>query len=217
MDFIGFMVCTFNIYKPFVQYLNSLKTKPVLFDLCSGTGKPAIHIFKQSKKFNHLILSDKYPNALNENSDIIYIKTSVDVLNIEFNPQYTYIMLNAFHHFSDFQQLKIVEKVKENNAQLFIVEMLEPSFICFIKILFATTIGVLLFTPFIKPFSLKRLLFTYIIPINIFTICFDGLVSVIKSKNNQQYEKLLKQPQVDVLYFKNYLASLNVIHIHPHV
>lgn len=217
MDFIGFMVCTFNIYKPFVQYLNSLKTNSILFDLCSGTGKPAIHIFKQCKKFNHLILSDKFPNTLKDTSNIIYLKPSVDVLSLKFEPQNTYIMLNAFHHFSDIQQLKITEKVKENNAQLFIVEILEPSFICFIKILFATTIGVLLFTPFIKPFSLKKWLFTYIIPINIFTICFDGLVSVIKSKNNQQYQKLLQQPQVNVLYFKNYLASLTVIHIHPHV
>lgn len=213
MDFIGFMVCKFNIYKPIVQYLNTLKTNSILFDLCSGTGKPAIHIFNQCKNFNQLILSDKFPNEFKNTNNIIYFKASLDVLNIQFESQNTYIMLNAFHHFTDSEQFIIIEKAKTNNANLLIVEMLKPTLICFLKILFATTIGVLTFTPFIKPFGLKRLVFTYIIPVNIFTICFDGLVSVFKSKSNKQYQKIFQQPQVKILYFKNYLASLNVIHV----
>jgi hypothetical protein len=61
-EFIGFVVANFNVYDDFIQHLKSLSL-PVqsMTDLCSGSGEPAISIFRKSICFSHLYLSDKFP------------------------------------------------------------------------------------------------------------------------------------------------------------
>jgi hypothetical protein len=62
-----------------------------------------------------------------------------------------------------------------------------------LKIIFTTTIGQIILTPFVKPFSWMRLVFTYIIPINLFTITWDGVVSVLKSESHTKMSDQAKQ------------------------
>lgn len=62
-EFIGFVVAKFNIYGTFITHLQSSALPQVpMADLCSGSGQPAISIFRQSRCFSRLTLSDKYPN-----------------------------------------------------------------------------------------------------------------------------------------------------------
>ena len=52
MDFIGFVVSRFNFYDVFIQHLiNNNETPIPMYDLCSGSGEPAITIFKKSNNF----------------------------------------------------------------------------------------------------------------------------------------------------------------------
>jgi hypothetical protein len=73
----------------------------------------------------------------------------------------------------------------------------------------------LVLTPFIRPFSLKRMIFTYIIPINIITITFDGIVSVLKSRSVKQYQGLFanRGQAMNIFRLKNGLNRLIVIQI----
>jgi hypothetical protein len=48
-------------------------------------------------------------------------------------------------------------------------------------VLLATTAGQVLLSPFVLPFRLSRLLFTWVLPVNIVTVCFDGIISVLKA------------------------------------
>jgi hypothetical protein len=216
-DFIGFVVARFNMYNAFTKYLKtfSLAVKPSI-DLCSGAGEPAISIFKKTNCFSFLTLSDKYPNQLQVKDErIIYTAKSEDVLDMKFKPEIYYTLFNAFHHFSDENKLKIVRKILEADSVAFIVEILQPRFFCFVKIFFATTIGTLFIMPFVKPFSFKRLFFTYIIPVNVFTIAFDGMVSVFKSRSAVYYQKLFSGfgNSIEVVNLKNGFNSLIVIHV----
>ncbi|MDQ3100808.1 MAG: hypothetical protein M3R08_05435, partial [Bacteroidota bacterium] len=63
---------------------------------------------------------------------------------------------------------------------LLIAELLQPNILCFLQILLVTTIGQVFLCPFVKPFRLERLFFTWILPINILTVVWDGLVSVVR-------------------------------------
>lgn len=208
-DYIGFVVSKFNIYESFIEYLNIQNVKAnIQFDLCSGSAEPASTIFKKSICFKELILSDKYPSYPN-------IK-KIDVLDTNFYEHHTYTMFNAFHHFDDQEKNNIVEKIKSANAQAYFVEILEPSFFFIIKVLFATTIGTILLSPFIRPFSLKRLFFTYVLPVNILNISYDGIISVLKSRSFSQYQTLFKNDhRVEVLRLKKDIRTLVVINIHP--
>ncbi len=218
-EFIGFVVTTFNVYGVFIQHLKTLSlSERSMTDLCSGSGEPAISIFRKSNCFSHLSLSDKYPNEMKLNvGDISYDRISRDVLEMEFKPGTYYTMFNAFHHFTDEEKLKIVQKIQTSGSAAFIVEILEPTVFCLLKIFFTTTIGTLLLTPFIQPFSLRRLFFTYIIPINLITISFDGIVSVLKSRSVKQYQNIFANNgnAIKIFRLKSRLHTLIVIQIEP--
>lgn len=218
-EFIGFVVSKFNVYGAFFEHLKSLSLpKQTMTDLCSGSGEPAISIFKKSNCFHQLILTDKYPNDLHlQDERISYEKESMDAMEMEFEPGTCYTMFNAFHHFKDEDKLKIIEKITKSGSTAFFVEILEPRIICLLKVLFATTIGTLIFTPFVKPFSLKRLFFTYILPINIFTITFDGIVSVLKSGSVNHYKELFAgfDDSLKVIRLTNGFTPIILMQIQP--
>lgn len=218
-EFIGFVVTTFSVYGVFIQHLKTLSLSVhSMTDLCSGSGEPAISIFRKSNCFSHLSLSDKYPNEMKFNDgEISYDMRSTDVLDMEFKPGTYYTMFNAFHHFTDEEKSMIVQKIQTSGSAAFIVEILEPTVFCLLKIFFTTSIGSLLLTPFILPFSLRRLFFTYIIPVNILSISFDGILSVLKSRSVKQYQNLLANNgnAIKIFRLKNRLNTLIVIQIEP--
>ncbi|MDP2385390.1 MAG: hypothetical protein Q8M29_03390 [Bacteroidota bacterium] len=216
-EFIGFVVARFNIYDAFIDHLKivSLPAQPMT-DLCSGSGEPAISIYRKSNCFSSLVLSDKYPNPLQlSDHKISYEMLSTDVLEMEFKHGTCYTMFNSFHHFNDKDKLKIVEKIQTAGSVSFLVEILEPTLFCLLKVIITTTIGTLLLSPFVLPFSLKRLFFTYIFPLNILTITMDGIVSVLKSRSVKQYQKLFAKfgNTIKIFRLKNGLSPLIVIQI----
>lgn len=216
-EFIGFVVTRFNIYDAFIDHLKRflLPVQP-LTDLCSGSGEPAMSVFRKSNCFSSLLLSDKYPNPFQLTNDkITYEVLKTDVLEMEFKRGMYYTMFNSFHHFNDKDKIRIVESIQDSGSVSFIAEILEPTVVCFLKVLFATTIGSLLLTPFVHPFSLKRLFFTYVLPINLITITMDGIVSVFKSRSVKQYTNLFTSygSSIKIFRLENGLSPLIVIQI----
>jgi hypothetical protein len=205
MDFIGFVVTKFNFYDVFIDHFKKeIKSPLPMYDLCSGSGEPAITIFNKSDCFSELILSDKFPI----DSNII----NKDVLKMNFESGICYTMFNAFHHFTDGEKKEIVLKIQKAKAKGYFVEILEPSLLFIIKVCMLTLVANLIITPFIRPFSFLRIFFTYIIPINLFTITYDGVVSVLKSKSIKQYKQILPEG-IKIYHLKKYLSSLVVIEI----
>ncbi len=216
-DFIGFFVSTFHFYDVFISHLKnlSLPMKPMI-DLCSGCGEPAISIFQNSNCFSSLSLTDKFPNQSNFRKDRFHGETrKVDVLEFDFAKESYYTMFNALHHFKDQDKVVIAHKVKSSGSTAFFVEILEPSIFCLLKVIFVATIGTLLLTPFLLPFSFKRVFFTYLLPINLLAITFDGVVSVFKSRSVGQYRSIFADFDrgVEVFQIKNGLSPLIVIQI----
>lgn len=214
-EFIGFVVVRFHVYDSFIRFLETLSLPlKSMTDLCSGSGEPAIRIFRKSSRFQDLTLSDKYPNTrVLKNDKIFYSQQSADVLTMKFNPETCYTMFNAFHHFKDEEKLKIAQNITSTGSTALFVEILEPNIICLMKVVLSTILGSLLLTPFIRPFSLTRILLTYIIPVNVFTITFDGIVSVFKSRSLTHYQKLFLNYSntIEVLKLNNRLSPLIVI------
>lgn len=189
-----------------------------LFDLCSGSGEPAYSIFKKSNAWLSLTATDKFPRPISfEHPQARYLQESIDVMDTEFSTNNTYTMFNAFHHFNKEQQTAIINNILQAKAKAYFVEILEPGVWFTIKIFFATTVGQLLLAPFVKPFSLKRLLFTYLIPINLITIATDGIISVWKSKSVKYYQTAFKQfgDAVRIYKLQEGFRSQVIIEINP--
>jgi hypothetical protein len=141
----------------------------------------------------------------------------VDAREMPFAPGCCYTMFNALHHFSDAEKLQIVERIKASGSHGLLVEILEPGALNMLKVVLTTTLGTLVFTPFIRPLSLRRLFFTYILPINLFTITYDGIVSVLKSRSAEQYQTLFAEhgASVEVTRLTEGIIPLIVVHIRP--
>ena len=195
-EFIGSIAIWTNLYKPLVPVMNKMITDNKIIslqDCCSGSGTPAMNIHKQLAIQLPMLLTDKYPDESFENKPpVIYSIHSVDVLQLQPAEDILYTMYNAFHHFSAGHQQDILQKMAANKSPFLIAELLEPGFINIIKIFFTTTLGQIFTAPFIQPFSLSRLFFTYIIPVNLFTITYDGIISVLKAKTVKQYKMLIE-------------------------
>jgi len=160
-------------------------------DLCSGSGEPAITVFKGAARFTRLILTDLYPqHRSTDDARITYDQRPVDVRRFEPRSGACYTMFNALHHVDDGDKVRLVGTLREAGAEALLVEVLEPTVLCALKVVLASTIGVLLLMPFVRPFSFARLLFTYVLPINIITITWDGLVSVHRSRSAAEYRAL---------------------------
>jgi SAM-dependent methyltransferase len=192
LEFVGWISVQLRLYRPVLQLFNRFPTREWL-DLGSGSGWPAYYIQKNAAPPIHYTLSDLYPDSVSDEVKK-WVKIQNAPLNLlEFDPEQgkQYTLFNAFHHFTPDQQFQLIKKMKEAKAGCIIAEVLEPSLLSFIQVSLAAFVVQPLTVWAIRPFSMVRLLTTYIIPIQLITVAWDGWLSVLKSKSRQSYHKLL--------------------------
>jgi len=194
VEYIGWLAATFKIYacieSPLYEALHNSRNTNIT-DLCSGNGGP-IKFLLATKKLNNVTatLTDLFPVESADTDRISKETKPVNALKVPEHLQGLRTMFNAFHHFNESEKRNLIEQQAGNG--FFVAEILQPDPLVFLKILFTTTIGQLLLTPFVKPFGWKRIALTYLIPINIITVTWDGLVSVLKSERPSKMEDRLK-------------------------
>ncbi len=222
MELIGILVSQFGFYHRVVNMIQQdlMKSNIIhIIDLCSGSGFPAIYVHKKLTVSNlKTTLTDKFPQQINDIYGVDYLTSTIDVNNLDLDRNSYYTMFNAFHHFESKERKQLIQKVLDNNSHLMIVEIVQPTIFNLILVTLASTVGVWLLCPFIKPFEWKRLFFTYIIPLNVLTVLIDGYISILKSKTVHQYRSELATMSNDMsrieisshLSFPAYLVTIKV-------
>ena len=213
VEAIGYFVLLFGLYKKIVPVVDTLTKKnnaTSIIDLCSGSGLPSIYIASKLPNKLPILLTDKYPQHIPPHTTVTYTSTSVDCTTLQLQPNIVYTMYNAFHHFTKVQQVALLQHFAKHNATLLIVEIVTPTIWSVLQVILASTVVQLVVTPFIKPFNWLRLLFTYIIPINIITVLYDGVVSVLKAKSKAQYQHI-----VAPLHSNNYSITVRSVFQFP--
>jgi hypothetical protein len=194
MDFLSQLAIIFKLYhpaKPVIFDILSSQKQPGWTDACSGSGGPVQSIAGSYP----VLLTDLYPNfqQLTLPTNFNCHKEPTDITKI-LPPGHGLITLfNSFHHFTEEQQIHIFKRCSEAGRPLIAIEILQPGLKSFISVFLTTTIGHWLLVPFLKPFSLKRLFFTYIIPLHTFSVLYDGIISVFKSKSSHYFEAFAKR------------------------
>jgi hypothetical protein len=193
-DYLHFVISTFEIYKPAVQLAKEVIEKTgtgEILDLCSGGGGGTDEFQKNLEaaagKQIKLTLSDKYPNLRAferikkiSGGKVDYIKESVDALNVPKNSKAIRTLFSSFHHFKPDDAKSILKSAVDNRVPIAVFEGAEKNILSFLGILLLTPVTFIIFTPFIKPFRLSRIIFTYLIPIIPIATVWDGLVSVLR-------------------------------------
>jgi len=181
-----------NILPLFAKALMHSGTTDIV-DLCSGGSGPWLHLQDQLKRAGinvNIKLTDKYPNPRSiqnwtktPRKNIEYLAESVDAMKVPGHLVGMRTLFEGFHHFRPEQAKAILRDAMKKTVAIGIFEAsLKPPF-GIIILLFSpiiTLLTYLLITPFIKPRTFSRFLWTYIVPIVPLATCWDGIISLLR-------------------------------------
>lgn len=207
LDFLRFMITKLNAYEaalPLLQELLERTQQRHVTDLCSGAGGGIGATQKQlSQRMGTTIgvtLSDLYPNIaayeyLNRQSEgaIDFIPEPVDATAVPESITSVRTIFSSFHHFPPVVARAILQDAADKRAAIGIFEGAKKSWIELLLLWFAFPVAILVVTPFIRPFNLGRLFYTYIIPLIPLGIIWDGTVSLLRIYTPEQLQQLSKQ------------------------
>ncbi|WP_291724913.1 hypothetical protein [Bernardetia sp.] len=203
-DFLQFLSNKTKMYKPIIPLIENLISKNQtnqIIDLGSGGGGGLIWLNEALKKNNpHLkiILTDYYPNitafehtkSVAKNFD--YIPTSVDAKNVPQDLKGVRTQFLSFHHFKPIEAKQILQNAVDAEQSIAIFEAQERTIPSILAMLFSP-ITVLLVTPFIRHFSIGRIIFTYFIPIVPLFVLWDGVVSSLRTYSVKEMTQLVEE------------------------
>lgn len=205
-DFLQFLANATKMYKPLVPVFKKaleLSNTQQLIDLGSGGGGGLLGLntaLQKEVSDLNILLTDYYPNisafqqAQRKASNITYLEKSVDARNVPNDLKGLRTLFLVFHHFKPTDALQILQNAVDTKAPIAVVEAQERSFASILAMLFSP-ISVLLTTPFIRPFRLGRIIFTYLIPIVPLFVLWDGVVSSLRTYSVKEMNALIQQVQ----------------------
>jgi hypothetical protein len=183
-----------NLYAPIVPHLGralqKAKTHEIV-DLCSGAGGPWKRILpvfeKQENSAVSIWLTDKYPNlvALSHTSNasqnkIGFHSDPVDATHIPAELRGFRIFFNSFHHFQPSEARALLQNAVDSQQGVGIFELPGRNLLT-VLLVFLVPILAFAVVPFIRPFRLWRLIWTYLIPVNPVVLFLDGILSCLRA------------------------------------
>lgn len=223
MEYLSWLATRLHLYRPLTDaadYLLQQHPSRQWTDCCSGAAGPVASLVDEGLDPSLLILADQYPQLPAElllvPFDLVHYRLPADSIPGEG----LVTMFNAFHHFAADVQQQWLQQVAAQQRPLLLAEITRPTLLSWLAVTLAGTVGVLLFTPFIQPFSFKRILFTYLLPLNIISITWDGWMSVFGAVRRRRLQALashLNSATYQAYYYETgpWWQRLAVIAGHP--
>lgn len=203
-DFLQFLSNQTKMYKPVVPVilkgLDAAKCNQII-DLGSGGGGGLLWLnqaLKEERPDLKITLTDYYPNlnafkrtrALASNFD--FITASIDARNVPQELKGLRTQFLSLHHFKPKDAQLILQNTVDHQRPIAIFEGQERSFPSILAMIFSP-VSVLFTTPFIRPFSIGRVLFTYLIPIVPIFVMWDGIVSSLRTYSIEEMNDLVSK------------------------
>ncbi|UWX54212.1 hypothetical protein NYZ99_14730 [Maribacter litopenaei] len=118
----------------------------------------------------------------------------MDARDVPSNLKGLRIQFLSLHHFRPKDASLILQNAVDSKSTIAVVEGQERSLPSMLAMLFSP-ISVLLTTPFIRPFKIGRIIFTYLIPIVPLFVVWDGIVSSLRTYSVKEMEALVSNLQ----------------------
>src|SRR5262249_52376700 len=123
------------------------------------------------------------------NNGISYYMEPVDAANVPSALNGFRTMFTAFHHFRPEQARAVLADAVAKGEGIGVFECAQRNVLMFLATL-PTPLGVLIATPFIRPFRWSRLLWTYLIPALPVVLLWDSMVSILRVYNEAELRSL---------------------------
>lgn len=203
-DFLQFLSNRTKMYYPVIPVLKKGLEKSgtsKIIDLGSGGGGWLIGLNSKLKKEVpnlEITMTDYYPNipafkfTIKQADNFKYVEKSVDARNVPIELKGLRTQFLSFHHFKPDEAKKILQNAVNSNSSIAIFEAQERSVTSIIAMLFSP-LSVLFTTPFIRPFKIGRIVFTYLIPVVPLYVLWDGVVSSLRTYSVKEMNALVKE------------------------
>lgn len=188
------LVLGMDVYEPTALLINRVIAQTQvdsIVDLCSGASGPWLNLYDKISSNGSeipIILTDKYPNVhvfkqVGEQSSgrIRYVCESIDATSVPKHLSGLRTIFTGFHHFPPSSATKILQDAMESGCPICIFEFTERRWMPILTTPLIAILGVWLSTLRIRPLSLSRILWTYILPIIPLVISWDGVVSNLRT------------------------------------
>lgn len=204
-DFLQFVANRFDFYKTITPILKrgveAANTNQII-DLASGGGGGWLKLSERVEEEMPEVrvkLTDFYPNmkaferTQAKNPKVFtFEKESVNALDVPKQLKGLRTQFLSLHHFRPKDAQQIFQSAVDAQSPIAIFEAQKRSVGDFIKFFFSP-INVILLTPFIRPFSIGRIVFTYLIPIVPIFVWWDGLVSVLRTYSEKELKAIISK------------------------
>lgn len=203
-DFLQFISNQFDIYRAVTPLLSEViknNGDQRIIDLASGGGGG---LFKLSKRLREthpdleIVLTDYYPNVkafeyVSQQSRNFKFETeSVDARKVPAELKGVRTQFLSLHHFKEEDAVQILQNAVDSKSPIAIFESQERNVKSVLAMIFSP-INVLLMTPFIRPFSVGRIVFTYLIPLVPLFVMLDGILSALRTYNISEMNELISR------------------------
>jgi hypothetical protein len=202
-DFLSHLSNQLDIFKPIVSIIGKAlesSSENKIVDLGSGAGggwfKLSTHLRKDYPD-TQIFLSDYFPNLAAMSriaqgaSNVKFIEESIDARKVSKEIKGLRTLFLAFHHFKPQDATLILQNAVDDYQPICVFEGQDRSLPSILGMVLSP-ITLLVFTPFIKPFKFKRLVFTYLIPILPILVLWDGVISCLRTYSISELKELVK-------------------------
>jgi hypothetical protein len=223
-DFLQFLSNKTKIYKPIIPIIKKglLKSNTnQIIDLASGGGGGLLWLNKELQQEIpelKITLTDYYPNisafelTKSQAGNFDFLTDSIDARNVPSNLTGLRTQFLSFHHFKPEDAKQILQNAINTNSSIAVFEVQERSVQSLIAMLLSP-VSVILSTPFIRPFKIGRILFTYLIPIVPLIVLWDGVVSSFRTYSVKEMNELVTSLEGTIEYDWEIGKAKNVLYL----
>ncbi|WP_345117800.1 class I SAM-dependent methyltransferase [Hymenobacter algoricola] len=207
MDYLRFTISVLRIYQPIVPLLRAAVLQagqPNLLELCAGAGGGTEGVWRSLRASGlplvSVTLSDLYPQpaawqllAERTGGGLRYEAAPVDATAVPAALTGFRTVFSAFHHFPPAAAEAMLADAVRQQAGIGIFEGAGKHWYELLLAWLVLPVVQLLTTPFIRPFRLSRLFFTYVVPLIPLCTIWDGTVSVLRMYPPEQLLALARR------------------------
>ena len=194
MDYLRFMISALGTYRPIAPLLAEglARTRQTrLLELGAGAGGGTETVLAALRALGHtdtaITLTDLYPQpaawadiARRTHGAIGYAPEPVNALAVPTELSGFRTIFSAFHHFPPEAATTLLRDAVRAGTGIGVFEGAGKHWAELLLAVTVLPVVQLLLTPFFRPFSLSRLVFTYLIPLIPLCTIWDGSVSLLR-------------------------------------
>jgi SAM-dependent methyltransferase len=202
-DWLGFMANgtrAFNAVAPKIREAMTATGTSNVLDLCSGGGGPWLTLERELARTGpvRVELTDLYPNvgafaAIRDRSggQVAFRPGPIDATDVPAELDGVRTMFNCFHHFPPDGARAILSDAVRKRRAIAIFEAVDRRALP-MMLMPVQVAAMFLMTPFVRPFRLSRLFYTYVVPLIPGLVLFDGTMSMLRVYLAEELAELVR-------------------------